>query len=92
MDTIWNIVSRRPKFIRTLIQEDAVAALATLTMGALSPDKGSSRIPEDYKREAIKRAKNLSSHIEQFNEWTPDALPVLEPVSMAHTFTFFVDQ
>jgi hypothetical protein len=90
MDTIRNIVSRRPKLVRTLIQENSVAAFTTLMTAPPTRTKEVNRILEDYKREATKRAEELLRYIKKWNEWTPDSLPKLEPASI--TRSFFVEQ
>jgi len=89
MDTIRNIVSHRPSLVRNLIQGDAAAAFQTLT--AVPPlTKGTTQILEDYKKEATTRAKELLEYMRKYNEWSPDALPRLEPVSI--TGSFVVEQ
>jgi hypothetical protein len=88
MDTIRNIVSRRPPFVRTLIHENAVAAFETLKTAPSVSTKEASRIHEDYKKEATKRAEEFLQYIKQWSEWTPDSLPRLEPFAISRTVLF----
>jgi hypothetical protein len=82
MDTIRNIVSRRPALVRTLVEQNAAAAFASLTTAPPARGKGPAEILEDYKWQAIKRSEELLRYIKKWTESTPGSLPKLEPVSI----------
>ena len=80
------MVSHRPELVRTLIRENAGAALATLTTGPLPRGQNTSQALENYKKKAAKRADELLQYVNKWNQWTPNSLPRIAPVSITDVF------